>query len=204
MLKPLERRKVDAKRGSPLPVDYLKMVTEVFATNFDEPLKKIAKATKDKIHFQVNGEVFPEEIVLCVSLIQEKSLNATSVYGSVDFDPKASTPNIQDLLPLCVDAVGTVYQAHLSSTDPKDLIGIVEGPLSALDNVPFEWTVIPVEKKRIYVKMDKANHQLDQMADEWLSKHDPKLRELEQQEEDEMKDLFVTGPKKPRSSGNLH
>ena len=53
--------------------------------------------------------------------------------------------------------------------------------------------------------MDKANPLLDEMADEWLSKHDPKLRELEQQEEDEMKDLFITGPKKPgRSSGNLH
>ena len=129
MLKPLECRKTDPKKGSPLPKDFLKMVKDVFATNFDEPLKKIAKLTKNKIHFQVTGQVFPEEIVLCVSLIQEKSLSATSVYGSVDFDPKASTPNIQDLLPLCVDAIGTVYQAQLAASDAKDLVGLVEGPL---------------------------------------------------------------------------
>jgi hypothetical protein len=205
LVKSLERRKIESLRSTPLPTDFLKMVTDVFKTNFDEGLKKISKLTKDKIRFQAVGEVHPEEIILCVTLVQEKSLSATSVYASVDFDPKASAPTIQDLLPLCVDAIGAVYQPLLSSKDPKTLEGLVEGPLSKLNDIPFEWTVLQIEKNRIYVKMDKANPLIDQMADEWLSKHDPEIVELEEQEEEETKDLFVTGVKKPgRNTGTLH
>jgi hypothetical protein len=203
----LDRRKESVIKGSPLPKDFIQMVTEVFSKNFDEGLKKIRKLTKDELGFQAMGQVFPEEIVLCITLVQEKSLSATSVYASVDFDPKASTPTIQDLLPLCVDAIGAVFEPLFNTDDKEALEGLVEGPLSALNDIPFEWTLLQVDKQRIYVKMDKANPHLDRMADDWLAKHDPDLEELERQAEEETKNLFVTGPKKTgrgSSSGSLH
>lgn len=198
----LERRKTEAQRSSPLPQDYLSMVAEVFTTNFDSGLKKLSKLTKDKVHFDASGEIFPEEIILAVTLFQEKKLNASTVYASCDFDPKASSPTIQDLLPLCVDAIGAVFQPLLTSKDPEVFDQLISSSLSALDNIPFEWTKLQVENKRVYVKMNKANPRLDHMADDWLKKHDPKLKEREDEEEEQVKNLFVTGPKK--GSGNLH
>jgi hypothetical protein len=199
----LDRRKESPIKGSPLPKDFIGMVTDVFTKNFGEGLAKIRKITKDELGFQAIGQVFPEEIVLCVTLVQEKSLSATSVYASVDFDPKASTPTIQDLLPLCVDAIGAVYDPLLNTEDKTALEGLVEGPLSALNDIPFEWTLLQIDKQRIYVKMDKANPHLDKMADDWLAKHDPNLEELERQAEEETKELFITGPKKP-GGGTVH
>ena len=198
----LERRKPEAKRASPLPDDYLSMVAEVFTTNFDTGLKKLEKLTKDKVHFDANGEIYPEEIILSVTLFQEKKLNASTVYASVDFDPKASSPTIQDLLPLCVDAIGAVFQPLLTSKDPEVFDKLMSASLSALDNIPFEWTKLQVENKKVFVKMNKANPRLDNMADDWLQKHDPKVKEMEDEEEEQVKSLFVTGPKK--GSGNLH
>jgi hypothetical protein len=198
----MERRNTEAKRASPLPKDYLAMVTEVFATNFDEGIKKLADLTKDKVHFDATGEIYPEEIILCVTLFQEKKLNASTVFASVDFDPKASSPTIQDLLPLCVDAIGAVFQPLMTSKDPEVFEQLMSASLSALDNIPFEWTKLQVENKRVYVKMNKTNPRLDNMADDWLKKHDPKRKEMEDEEEEQVKSLFVTGPKK--GSGNLH
>jgi hypothetical protein len=209
----LDRRKPNPIKGSALPSAFIGMVTDVFSKNFDEGLKKIKKITGDKIQFQALGEVFPEEIVLCVTLVQEKSLSATSAYASVDFDPKASTPTIQDLLPLCVDAIGAVFDPLLNTDDKTALEGLVEGPLSALNDIPFEWTLLQIDKQRIYVKMDKANPHLDKMADDWLAKHDPDLEELERQAEEESENLFITGPTGPNGpkksgrgsgSGSLH
>jgi hypothetical protein len=197
-----ERRNLEAKRSSPLPSDYLAMVTEVFATNFDDGIKKLTKLTKEKVHFDASGAIYPEEIILCVTLLQEKKLNASTVYASVDFDPKASSPTIQELLPLCVDAIGAVFQPLLTSKDPEIYDQLVSSSLSALDNIPFEWTKLQVENKRVYVKMNKANPLLENMADDWLKKHDPKLKDMEEEEEEQVKSLFITGPKK--GSGNLH
>jgi hypothetical protein len=199
----LDRRKETLIKGSPLPKDFIGMVTDVFTKNFGEGLTKIRKLTKDELGFQAIGQVFPEEIVLCVTLVQEKSLSATSVYASVDFDPKASTPTIQDLLPLCVDAIGAVFDPLLNTDDKTALEGLVEGPLSALNDIPFEWTLLQIDKQRIYVKMDKANPHLAKMADDGLAKHDPNLEELERQAEEETKELFITGPKKP-GNGTIH
>lgn len=204
----MEKRKPDSLKPSPLPSDYLKMVSEVFASNFDEGLKRIKKLTKETSRFECTGAVFPSEIVLCVTLVHGKDLSATSVYASADFDPKASTPTIQDLLAYCVDAAGTVLMPLLTAKKDSVLEDLVNSPLSALENVPFEWTSVEVEKRRIYVKLDKSNPRLEEMADEWLRKHDPDLARLEEEQEAETERLFVTGPsragaKKP-GSGSLH
>lgn len=204
----MEKRKEGSPRSSPLPADYLKMVSEVFSTNFDESLKRISKLTGNEAHFEASGAVFPSEIVLCVTLVQEETLAATSVYASSDFDPKASSPTIQDLLATCVDAIGSVFQPLLTPEKDEILECLMTEPLSALEDVPFEWTTVEVEKRRIYVKIDKANPKLDQMADEWLKSRDPDFTRHEEEEQEETEKLFVTGPgsargKKP-GSGQIH
>jgi hypothetical protein len=63
-----------------------------------------------------------------------------------------------------------------------------------------------VDRSRIYVKVDKSNPLMDELADEWLQKNDPDYRERLEAEEEETENLFVTGPgvKKKTRGGNLH
>lgn len=195
------KAKVDgAPRTSGLPVDYLTMVTDVFTTNFDSVIKAISKTAGAGVHFEVNGSVFPDEIVLAVSLIIEGHLAATTVYASIDFDPKASAPTAQDLLAVCVDAAGAVFVKL--TEDQKAIEGLIQESLSAMKEIPFDWTPIEVERQRIHVKVDKANPKLDQLADDWLNRHDPEFQERQAKEQAETEKLFFTGPKS--GSGSVH
>jgi pyocin large subunit-like protein len=196
------RKKHDPSSGassskfSDLPVDYVKMVNEVFTTNYDEGLKALAKINPTPAYFSTTGRIYIDEIVVCVSLLHEGQMAATSVYASSDYDPKASSPTIQDLLAACVDSIGAVYSQLLSPETPKVLEQLANESLSALENVPYDWTEFAVEKRKVYLRVDKANPEIDQMTDEFLKKHDPDFQAETEEEQKETEKLFVTGPKR--------
>ncbi|MEK6577929.1 MAG: hypothetical protein AABZ55_01765 [Bdellovibrionota bacterium] len=206
----MERRLSSTGKSSPLPQDYLKMVGDVFKNNFDAGLKALNKITSSKIYFKAIGEIFTNEVVLCVSLLEKGQLAATTVYASLDFDPKANKPTVQDLLDNAVDAIGAVYNTLLNSDDPKVLEQISARSLAALEDVPFEWTSVVIEKRKVYVMLDKSNPEIDAITDEWLDANDPDRKKREALEQQQTEELFVTGPKgtkNPKGSsgtGTLH
>lgn len=197
----MEKRIVSSKaksKSAALPLDYLKMVTEIFNSNFKKELKQ-------GVSFEAHGEIHPDELVLAITLSVEDSLASTTVYASTDFDPASKgIESIQELLGSSVDAIGSVFE-HLR------IEALTQTSLNDLENAPFDWTPISIEKKQIFVKIDKSNPKLDQMADDWLAQNDPHFAEMEKIEQEAMESLFFTGPKstskKPSgtSSGNtLH
>jgi hypothetical protein len=192
-------------KSSPLPQDYLKLVEDVFSTNFDEGLKQYARHETSP-RLEARGEVFADELVLAVSLANPGKLVATTLYASMDFDPKASSPTIQDLLSACVDALGAVWGQLLDPKNPAQIEALADASLSALENAPFEWTQVESGRFRVWLKIDKANPSLDQMADDWLKANDPELEERERREQEETEKLFVTGDKAKRGpgSGSIH
>jgi pyocin large subunit-like protein len=196
------RKKHDPSSGassskfSDLPVDYVKMVNEVFTTNYDEGLKALAKINPARAYFSTTGRIYIDEIIVCVSLLHEGQMAATSVYASSDYDPKASSPTIQDLLAACVDSIGAVYSQLLSPETPEVLEQLANESLSALENIPYDWTEFAVEKRKVYLKVDKANPEIDQMTEEFLKKHDPDFQAEIEEEQKETEKLFVTGPKR--------
>jgi hypothetical protein len=199
----MERRKHSATQSSSLPFDYLQMVSEIFSTHFDSELKAFCQL-KPESRFEARGEIYSDELILSVSLITEGALPATTIYASCDFDPKASTPSAQDLLSSLVDAIASIY-GFLFNEKGGQLEALASDTLGPLEDVPFEWTEIESDRKKVFVKVDKSNPLLDQEADEWLKKHDPDLIEQQEKEEIEMKNLFVTGPKsKNPGSGTIH
>ncbi len=189
------RKSGKARSGAGLPADFLAMVVEVFTTNFDGPLNKLAKI-KAGPAFKAAGEVFPNEILLSLTLAYPEQLAATTVHASVEFDPKASSPTAEDLLTACVDALGEVFGGILVD-DQEKLENLADEALSALQDVPFEWTPVEIDKHRVFVKIDKSNPELDQLADEWLSKHDPSALDEDKGEQKRTEKLFVAGPKRP-------
>lgn len=192
---------------SPLPVDYLRMVQELFTSHFDEGLKAFSKL-KAEPRFEATGAIYPDEVVLSVSLGNEGVLAATTVHASCDFDPKASAPTVQDLLGACVDAVGGVFGELLDPKKPERLEQLADESLAALEDIPYDWTALEVEKRKVYLKVDKSNPSLDQMTEDWLAKNDPKYAEREEEEQKETEKLFFTGPKKggedSEGSGTIH
>ncbi len=192
----MERRraKPSPEKSSPLPHDFLKMVTEVFTTNFASGLDALGKI-KPGPKFEAGGAVYPDEIILSVTVAHGDELAATTVYASTDFDPRASSPTVQDLLGACVDAVASVYDLFFDGSKPERLKQMAEESLSAFEDIPFEWTGVEINKRTIQVKVDKSNPRLDQMTDDWLAKNDPKAEEHRKAEAEEMEQLFVRGPK---------
>lgn len=194
--------------SSELPHEFIQMVKDVYNTNFAEGLKAVEKVAEAKPYFEARGMIYADEIVLGVSLCIEKQLAATTVYCSVDFDPKASAPKAEDLLAVCVDAVGAFFDQFMDPKRKELLEQLAAGTLSAFgDDVPYEWTKLEFEKQRVWMKVDKANPQLETDADAFLAKHDPEFREEEDELEEEAKEMFFTGPKgtkKKPGGGQLH
>jgi hypothetical protein len=157
----MERRKGDKFRSSPLPVDYLKMITEVFTSNFDAGLQILKKHARGELSIEASGAIYATEVVVSVSLLEKGQLAATTVYGSADFDPKASSPTVQDLLAACVDGIGAIYGQLLDPEHPDRIEQLASESLSALENIPFQWTEVPVERHKIFLLVDKANPHLE-------------------------------------------
>ncbi len=203
----MERRKLSISKPSPLPKDYLKMVAEVFLANFDSGLK-IYNQYCPSAFIEAQGEIGSDEIILAVSLMNQGQMTATTVYASSDFDPKASSPSVQDLLSACLDAAGAVFSTLLSPDSPHMITLLAEGSLASLENIPFLWTEIEADTRRIFIKLDKSNITLDTLADEWLEQHDPEFIKEESEKERLTKNLFFTGPKSKGShdddSGQIH
>jgi len=194
----MERRKITAFKSSPLPKDYLKMVCEVFTNHFDQGLLAFNKIRPNS-QFEATGAVYSDEIILGVSLVTEGQLSATTIYGSCDFDSKASSPGVEEILAACVDAIGSLFGLLLSPESPEKLEQLASDTLSTLqDDVPFEWTGVDSNKRKVFLRIDKSNPLVDAMADSWLAKHDPESQKAQFEEEKETENLFVTGPKKPQ------
>ena len=194
-----ESRKGTRLKASSLPQDYLKMVAEVFAANFEKGLDAVAKQAGAPAHFHATGSVFPDEVAVSISLLIEGQMAATTVHASADFDPKASAPTLEDLLSACVDGIGELFGQLFES---KQLEALTSQSLSSLENVPFQWTPVKVDKRTIHLLMDKVNPLLDQMASDWLEKNDPEHAQRLAEEAQETEKLFVTG--KPKNPGTKH
>ena len=201
----MDRRKQSLSKSSPLPKDYASMVNEVFNGHFETSLK-IFNQLKPNSRFETTGEIFGDEVLVAITLVSKGAVSATTVYASSDFDPKASSPNIQEILSACIDAIGTVFNTVLVPENPEMINQIAGESLSTLEGVPFEWTEIEADKKQIFVRVDKTNPKLESFADEWLAKNDPEYKERVNQEQSETENLFVTGkPKKVKvGSGIVH
>lgn len=177
----LNRRKLTAFRSSPLPDTYLRMVSEVIANNFF--------AGKKSPEVVASGAIFPDEVLLSISIAYPKSLKAMTAHASCDFDPLASSPKADEVLGLCLDAAGSLVQEFLQHCEQKSL-----SPEDAeLGPLPLEWTAVEIEKRKIFVRADRSNPALDHAAEDWLAANDPEHQELEEEEEAEARKLFKTG-----------
>ena len=183
--KPFSEDAPDAlQKPTDLPEEFLKNVKEIFETHFESGLKKIESLQNDEVFFEVFGGIYQDEIVLSVSLRQKGQMAPTTVHASCDFDPNANAPKAEDLLSLEVDAVGSVFDPFLNSQDEEKMKQIASPHLNDIEDVPFHWTALEIEKRNVYVKMDKSRPELEKETEEWLEQNDPDLKsELDEEKQ---------------------
>jgi hypothetical protein len=165
-----------AGRPSELPLDFLKLVNETLTQALEAGLAEIKKRHPESA-FSSQGFIYGDEIVLSISLTHgAEVLSATTVHASVSYLPAQEKPTVNELLALCVDSAGIVFQHYLDPAFPERIAQIAESSLGAFEDAPFEWSPIEVAPKQsaiVHVKMDKSNPVLDRLAEDWLKKHDP-------------------------------
>ena len=187
-----------ATLSSEIPVDYRKMVEETLRNHFDDTLALLEKQHRVKFSWHVEGRIFSDEVVLAASLLPNSGIAATTGYTSVDFDPKASHPTAEESLSFCVDAMGAIFDSLLAEDQVKNRAALVAESLGAFENIPYEWAELEIEKKRVFVRFDRANPKLDTLATDWLAQNDPLSREEDDEFEEESSEMFFRGPKGER------
>jgi hypothetical protein len=163
-----------------LPVDYIKLVTETMDTALAAGLAEVKK-THPKVAFYAGGAIYADEVLLAITLSQgDEDLFATTVYASADFNPLAEKPGIQLTLESCLDAAGAVYDFYLGMKHPEKVAEMMDPSLGAMEEAPFEWTIVDLSDQAnlpVYVRIDKANPQLDARAEKWLEENDPEYQQ---------------------------
>jgi hypothetical protein len=127
-------------------------------------------------------------------------LGATTVHVSCDFDPRASQPTAEELLTQALDVGAGVFGALFQEGQEEALARLAEGSLASLEEVPFDWTEVEHQRRKVFVRVDKSNPDLERMTEQWLDQNDPDRKQKRQDEQKESEDLFVVG-KSSRSQG---
>ncbi|MBI3557609.1 MAG: hypothetical protein HY074_15215 [Deltaproteobacteria bacterium] len=172
----MDRRKDTLLRGTKLPRDYLKLVEDIFNKNFAKQLL-IEKGSKEK--FVVHGELYPDEVLLSISLHHPgKNLRMTTCYASVDHPPAplkteaglkplSSSEAVQASVNLCVDATASFFNNFFTEGRP------VEYDLEYRQS----WTPVEIDKNtRVYLKINRDNPDLEAVADAILEQDDEKRK----------------------------
>lgn len=177
---PIERRKLAADHSphTDLPSDFLKLVNETLLQSFQESLLHFKKTYPD-VHFESGGQLFSDEVILQVTLnFGLKNLAATTFYASADFDPQHETLTLDKVLPLCLDAIGTLLEFYLNPKEVELMNKLAEPNISVLDEAPFVWTKLHDNHSHsLWLRMDKANPKLEQATQDWLKANDPQFEQ---------------------------
>lgn len=167
----MERRKDTPGISTKLPPDYLTMISGVFNDNFKKSLM-IEKGKKEK--FFAYGEIYPDELLLCVSLNNPVNLRSITCYASVDFppastkteteqQPTSSAQAVEVAVGQCVDAIASFFATFFDEDRPVDYE----------DQFKQNWAIIELDKAtKVYVMINRSNPALEEQADAILEKEE--------------------------------
>ena len=153
----LESRKKQVRKGTALPKEFIKSVSELFNQQFE-------KERKDA-EFLVYGTLFLDEAVVCVSLTHAKSLRAASFYLSTDLpknvadNPSKVTERLKSMVDLGASWFAQVFEKGAG----------LELVLEAINELEPDWDSVRWENEMVFVRANRDNHALENAADRFLS-----------------------------------
>lgn len=169
----MERRKDTQFRGERLPSEYLNMIRGVFGQNFSEKLKGKGK---NREAFVVFGEVYPDEILVAVSLKNPVNLRMTTAYASLDFPPpslkgesggpalmtNSTSDAVQMSVNSCIDVIASFFQTYFDEDRPVDYD----------QEYRQDWVTVDIDKTtKVYLRINRDNLELEAASDDFLAQN---------------------------------
>jgi hypothetical protein len=154
----LPHRKKQTKKPTTLPKDFLKTVSNLFQKQFKS---KLAGST-----FLVYGDLYPDEVVLAVSLSHPKSLPAASMHisNSIGKSVAENPEKVTEQLKSMVDVAASWFSQCFSAGTG------VEAALKELQDASTEWQEFEWEGQQLFVKLTRTNYTLEKAAEDFLKK----------------------------------
>ncbi len=171
---PLPKRKKTTKKPSLLPKDFLHTVAKLFEKQF---AKKTMGAS-----FLIYGDLYQDEVVVCVSLSHPKSLKAASLHLSSDLpEGLVDQPEkLTEILKSLVDVAASWFAQGLEKGQG------LESVFEEMKDLDPQWQEIAWEGKKIFVKINRDNYTLEKAADEFLKKAGFEDEEISDEELEEL------------------
>jgi hypothetical protein len=134
-----------SKKWTTLPPELLDQVKSVFEEAFT--------AQKVKGKFVTEGRIYVSELLFRVGYLENGRLKQVNFEVSIDFAPEKQ--NALELVHLAIDCAASMLETYFA--DEETFI-----------DMPTEWKVIEIEKRRVYVQVSTTNSELETKADELL------------------------------------
>ncbi len=162
----LERRKDTPHKGVRIPKEYLEMIETLFNETFS---KVLLGPTSDHEHFLVFGEMFPDEVLIAISLCPRPSekdfrISRNTCYASIDYpvpvpagSPAPSeSEKLRTAVNACVDASASFFQTYFDEGRPLDYE----------TEYHQGWTKIQLDSKApvVYLSINRDNLELESAA----------------------------------------
>ena len=147
------------KKFEKIPKDYSQLI--------EKKLNELYKDKLDSREIHVDGNIYPEEVSLQVSLKQDKQLKQFNFLGSIDHSVEKK--NALEKMHNLMDALSSMLDEYLSSEEIVDF--------------PEDWAEFTFEEDKIWLKHHTINEDLEAMANELLG--DEFLSDLEEKTSDE-------------------
>lgn len=171
-------RKKQTKKPSSLPKDFLKTVATLFQKQFKKSL-----AGSD---FLVYGDLYPDEIIFCVSLVHPKSLRAVSLHISRDLpknigeNPEKVTEELKSMVDLAASWFAQCFEKGEG----------LETVLEEISELNPAWEALEWDSQKLHVKVNRDNPVLEKAADKFLTDAgvDLDAEEISDEELDELID----------------
>lgn len=140
----MQPRLKSSKKWSPLPKELIQQIQSIFRENFQ------AHTSGSKI--EVDGHIYPEEILIRVGLAPEKGLKQRNWEISVGY--RKDKDNVLKLLHLAVDVIGALFEQTFTSETDEDF--------------PRLWQEVDFEGRPVFIQYTTTNSALESEADRLL------------------------------------
>ncbi|MCB0347442.1 MAG: hypothetical protein KDD37_01335 [Bdellovibrionales bacterium] len=168
-MKPRKEQSI-AKKFQPLPKDFCDLAIETFKDAFKDKMQGYG--------LEINGRLYPEEIIVRLSLAKKSELKQHNFSVSVDHTQDMS--NALDQMHLGIDILASFLEDYLEATAAGEDL-----------DVPLDWHGYEVEGQQIYLVYDSDNDDLEKKANELLGI----TEDVELVDEDELgQDFFGEKP----------
>lgn len=145
----MEPRLSTSRKWSPLPEELVKQIRSVFKQNFKQQIGTGS--------IEAEGKIFPEEILVAVGFKENGALKQSNWHISITY--AKNKDNVLKLLHTAIDAAASLFEQFFASEDDHDF--------------PRKWEEVDFDGRKIYVRYDTENSELEEAANRLLGVGSP-------------------------------